>query len=977
MSAKDTHPLEWTGERYVPQLAGNIRLEHLHRYLIARELSRDKRVLDIACGEGYGADLLATVAAHVVGVDVAPEVIAHARSRYVRSNLEFSQGQCEAIPLPDHSVDVVVSFETLEHVSLQDDMLREIGRVLRPDGLLVMSNPERHEYSDVGGIRNPHHVKELYRNEFERLLRSRFRHVAVCGQRVRAGSIVGPLDQSADTSFVTFPLAGADAAAVQGVDAPLFLLALASDQPVPIVPAGLLDGGDFVWVSDLENLLSQVQGECAEEISRRLGDSPQLAPANIDAMRMEFIRQADRVSDVVASLAAHVSRDRDIERALGELEALKSVSGDELGSARLRLRLVESQLLEANARLAEANARLAEANAGLGAAHKDLSATRAMTKAHAAAEEWLERKTRSLESTLETERRLWRDRDRQLTTEGVQLRAELAASRAEVAAAMDHIAFLQRHVATFQSEASQMQAQLAASRVRIAASQNELETSREMVAALQIQVASYEQSRSWRITAPLRAVRRLGHDASPVQAVLPVVESPAAPQAAEVASRMPEPGDHVQAQDAPPDRDVPPVSTPVGVSAAPPEAVVEAPPSPAQPLPKWVYEEGMSEFVPLESSAPVETRIKLIAFYLPQFHPIPENDAWWGKGFTEWTSVTRAKPQFEGHYQPHLPGELGFYDVRLPDVQPRQIELAKMHGIHGFCYYHYWFHGRRLLRRPLDQVLARPELDFPFCLCWANENWTRRWDGQDDEWLIGQQHTPEDDLEFIRDIEPALRDSRYIRVDGRPLLLVYRPALFPDAGATAERWRVYCRETGLGELFLMSTHAFDHRDPRDFGFDAALEFVPNNVALQLVNAEVSHLNPDFKGNVYDYQYIVATSMRREAPQGYPLFRSVMPMWDNEARRPRRGNICINSSPARYREWLESTCRWTERHVGPDRPLVFVNAWNEWAEGAHLEPDRRYGYAYLRATAEALRAFPPLHDAQTSLVAAPHAAPRST
>lgn len=919
MSAEDKDPLAWTGERYVPKVAGNIRLEHLHRYLIARELSHDKRVLDIACGEGYGSDILATVAGHVVGVDIVDDVIMHASSRYTRPNLEFKQGACEAIPLPDHSVDVVVSFETLEHIRFHDDMMREVRRVLCAGGLLVISNPERHEYSEVLGNQNPYHVSELYRDEFERLLWSYFRHVAVGGQRVRGGSIVGPLDESTNTSFASFPFSTTDVDRVQGVQAPVYLLALASDEPLPAMPVGLLEGGDFVWAPDLANLLSQVQGQCAEELSRRLGDAVQLDGASIEAIRAEFTRQVDRVSDVVRLLAAHEEKHNEAERYIKEFDALRAALSADLERARTHTQTVGSQILEANRKLSEelealrgtpgaeierarmhalavgsqlleANARLSEANARLAAASSGLAASRAIAKAHAAAEEWLERKVHRLEANLEAQR----DREGRLTEDVSHLQAQLTGSQAQI---------------------NHLQAQFV---------------------ALQAQVDVYEHSRSWRLTAPLRAARRFGRVTRPVQVVIPQVE----PLSREE-----------------------PAKDPVPVLEPPKTAVVaESAPAAEQrrpyvSLPKPLYEETTADYVSLKRLTPVETRIKLIALYLPQFHPIPENDIWWGKGFTEWTSVTRAKPQFEGHYQPHLPGELGFYDLRLPEIQQRQIELATLYGIHGFCYYHYWFHGRKLLQRPLQQLLDRPELDFPFCICWANENWTRRWDGREDECLITQRHSSEDDLEFIRDIEPALRDPRYIHVGGRPLLLVYRPALFPDAGATAERWRTYCREVGLGELFLMSTHAFDHRDPRDFGFDAALEFVPNNVPTSQVTAEMSYVNPGFRGTVYDYQYLVETSRQREAPVGYRLFRSVMPMWDNEARRPCHGNVYVNSSPALYREWLKATCHWTERHVGIDKPFVFVNAWNEWAEGTHLEPDRQYGYAYLEATAEALAQFP--------------------
>lgn len=361
-----------------------------------------------------------------------------------------------------------------------------------------------------------------------------------------------------------------------------------------------------------------------------------------------------------------------------------------------------------------------------------------------------------------------------------------------------------------------------------------------------------------------------------------------------------------------------------------------------------------TDFVPI-STAPLATDqlgARAIAFYLPQFHPIPENDAWWGRGFTEWTNVSKAVPQFIGHDQPHLPGELGFYDLRLVDVMRRQAELAKLYGVEGFCFHYYWFAGKKLLERPLQQLIDS-DIDLPFCICWANENWTRRWDGMDNDILIAQHYSSEDDLAFIESILPLLRDPRYIRVGGRPVIVLYRPSLLPDAAATLLRWRSFCREAGIGELFLCMVQ-FDQLNPLKDGFDAAIEFPPHKLGQGIppINQSLDIINPNYAGYIVDYDAIVAQALKEPTPK-YPLIRGVSPTWDNEARKPGRGYTLANTSPSKYRAWLRSATHFAQQNPVLGESLVFINAWNEWAEGAHLEPDQRHGYAYLNATKQAL------------------------
>lgn len=345
--------------------------------------------------------------------------------------------------------------------------------------------------------------------------------------------------------------------------------------------------------------------------------------------------------------------------------------------------------------------------------------------------------------------------------------------------------------------------------------------------------------------------------------------------------------------------------------------------------------------------------MRLIAFYLPQYHPIPENDLWWGKGFTEWTNVSKAASLFEGHHQPRLPAELGFYDLRLEEVREQQAALAKEYGVYGFCYYYYWFNGRRLLERPLNEMLSRNRPDMPFCVCWANEPWSRNWDGKHSEILMPQEHSPESDERFILDLLPVFADERYIRINGRPLLLVYRTELFPDIAKTALTWRELAFKHGI-DLYLCRVESFSTKDPASIHFDAACEFPPNFVGMVPEESSCVSLNQPFFGNIYDYVKLVALMLHRGEPR-FKRFLGVTPSWDNTARMAKRASVFINSSPDLFRHWLATAIRRTEQRFDGDEQIVFINAWNEWGEGCYLEPDLHHGRAFLEACQTALAA----------------------
>ena len=350
---------------------------------------------------------------------------------------------------------------------------------------------------------------------------------------------------------------------------------------------------------------------------------------------------------------------------------------------------------------------------------------------------------------------------------------------------------------------------------------------------------------------------------------------------------------------------------------------------------------------------------RILSFYLPQFHPIPENDEWWGKGFTEWTNVASAKPLFRGHYQPHIPADLGFYDLRLAETRNAQAELAKQHGIEGFCYWHYWFNGRRLLERPFNEILSSHEPDFPICLAWANESWSRRWLGEEKAILMQQDYSREDNTNHCHWLAEAFSDPRYIKVNERALFLIYRPRHLPEPERFTHTLREICLHQGLAEPFLVGIDAHcPNFDCREIGFDTTLKFEPQLGLLPYSHKDdfdwkkSTHniLKGNFKPNLKVYDYVEARRLMNEMQPGHPYIPCVFVGWDNTPRRGKNGVIITNATPENFAIGLQDAMESVIEKPAEER-FFFINAWNEWAEGNHLEPDQRYGTRFLEAVRE--------------------------
>ncbi len=351
--------------------------------------------------------------------------------------------------------------------------------------------------------------------------------------------------------------------------------------------------------------------------------------------------------------------------------------------------------------------------------------------------------------------------------------------------------------------------------------------------------------------------------------------------------------------------------------------------------------------------------VRILSFYLPQYHPIPENDEWWGKGFTEWTNTAKARPLYRGHHQPNVPADLGFYDLRLPEAREAQAILAKTYGIHGFAYWHYWFgDGRTLLEKPFLEIMRLGKPDLPFCMAWANQTWTGTWHGLKNKILIQQTYPGrEDEIHHFHYLLPAFHDPRYIRVHDKPVFIIFNPESLPDSKAFTARWNEMAIKEGLPGIYFIGIRylGWDHRAD---GFNAKtihqpihyLEIYEHHLLHKIRNAFRRRLTGAIP-LVADYGRLIRSYNFHRFPD-QDFIPSVVPNWDNTPRSGRRGYVFQCSTPELFRDHLRQAIRFVRERPESDG-LLFIKSWNEWAEGNYLEPDLRWGHSYLQAVRDAL------------------------
>lgn len=1060
--------MDFTGERFIPELTDfNISYEHWHRYLYANSFVKNKRVLDIACGEGFGTYFLSTQAKAIIGVDIDLEVIKYANQNYSNSNLQFINGSAMEIPINITSqFDVIISFETIEHITENDQIkfLSEVKRLLKPNGIFIVSTPDKLYYSDIPNHQNRFHLKEFYRSEFESFLNKSFKHTSIVGQQIHTASYISdPLKSSNEILEFNLKLTDQGFLPSEEPKKDMYMIAICSDEEIirpktsiifdpnldyskyrlvnqtlfydvgngynsvnKIVRSQYISGKEYFEITFNLSNINNLQGlrfePCNNYCSIRIKNASLILRKN-EVVALSFSTNAFEIEDGVYNFNTDTPQinfsELDYSHAkelIINLEFLTiglassiSILQNQVSKSNIVIQDLEKELyiLQKESENDEKDKSLVEYKTTLKQQEKLLKNKQELIQQQKQQLEELQKEfikrgnkideqhkqfkiiTNSLQTKTDQVRALENDIQRNLK-ELVNFKKSLSFKLSRMIAAPVRFIFNLIQKTKNKEKALWFQILIIGIKHPISFIKNfniknlktlsrainkedkiiiyenfknlitkrptlefEAEKQRELKVEDEISVENYE----WKLAHQIKLLNEselfneqyyLKNNSDVKATKLSAVE-------------------HFLSQGWKEGKNPSKLFNTSSYLLIHPELVEHQ----INPLLHFILmdqnlEIQKSHYPFFKKVNPFEEAkvlsfdkerltLKAIAFYLPQFHPIPENDKWWGKNFTEWTNVTSAKSLFNGHYQPHLPHDLGFYDLRIPEIMKQQIDMAKSFGISGFCFYKYWFDGKSLLEKPLEIFLQNPDWDIKFCLCWANENWTRRWDGQDKDILIEQNHSPSDDLNFIKSIKKYLCDERYIRIDNKPIIIIYRPSIFPNIKKTIKIWRGYCLAEGIGEIKVGMAQTFGEFNPKKYNLDFAVEFPPHNFPAIEISDKID-TSETFKGHIYDGESIINQYTNKNTSSNFTLYKTVMMNWDNTARKKNKASLYLGISPNRFKGWLTNCCAELLKNNSPDNRLVFINAWNEWAEGTHLEPCSKYGYAYLNRINEVLKKF---------------------
>lgn len=930
----EKHALQWTGERFLPwfsHIQPDIALEHLSRYFAARTFCKDKAVLDVACGEGYGSKILSEAPASVLGVDISEEAVRNAKKRYTSTRLKFAVQDAVQLEQLGRRFDVITAFEMIEHILEQEQFMIQVKKVLKERGIFMVSTPNKCVHETEWHTHNEFHVKELYFDQFQELLQKHFRYCYFYAQRVYRASECWLLSENRSIchpviqNLVRFD--ESKAVELGGEDrSPGYYICICSDAPIEHISEKyfLTDVSDrFKNNLEQENaILKNPDYHYTNQYTIYYDYGDGFSEDNKDSFDYRYSDHFDQML-IRVTLPEHVKQIR-IDPVEQRFCMIKNLQIEGYPKDRItcnHTQAFDDLLVFAGNKDPQMVMQTAYTTVREIMISYEILVYESAGLWNLLFEKWKgsEKQASAKYAGLEREKEKYECKVQKLSEKNQSLVHEvqkLSGYRKKTEIQM------QEFSDCIQSADFQIQ--------ELKARESDLRTD---VSRLLQDISDIYASASWKFSMPVRAagmsirwLARHVHAVHKCATAVHILKNGGIKLLLHELRHYKEHKTYVQQQEHPQDLSV-----------------------------DSKYEENID-------FSDQTTDVKLLAFYLPQFHIFPENEAWWGKDFTEWTNVKSGTPGFEGHYQPRVPhADFGYYDLTDIQVLKKQAELASQHGIYGFCFYYYWFSGKRLMEKPLDLLLAHPEIKLRYCLCWANENWTRAWDGQNRDILITQNYSDADDHNFITDLKKYMDDPRYIRIYGKPLILVYNPGQIPNCQKSFRLWRQTAEELGIGEILIWTCQTANHTARQlqiENCIDAEVEFPPHNMWWE--SAAVRGVELGGKSAfLYSYPKVAQEVVRRFGTdkQTIPVHHGCMLAWDNAARRKDGWFTYCGFSLKSLYQWMLAAAEDARKNFEPEERVVFINAWNEWGEGTYLEPDETYGYASINTVSKAVMGLP--------------------